>query len=33
VEQSHEVTLEEIGRRTWGVRSLEAVARLAAPLF
>ena len=33
VEQSREVTLEEIGRRTWGVRSLEAVARLAAPLF
>ncbi len=31
--QAREVTLEAIGRRPWGTRTLESVARLAAPLF
>ena len=31
--QAREVTEEAIGRRPWGTRTLEAVARLAAPLF
>jgi cardiolipin synthase A/B len=33
LEQSREVTLEQIRNRPWSARALESVARLAAPLF